>query len=304
MKYTIITCSSTFSEVWEYTNEPNINILWTFRGHNSKVLSYIRMIWFKYNFPMRRLWLNKLIDKIGEVNIVFDSCANEYVLKWLKKLRPDKRFIFYYWNSISHTSINVENVRNIGYEIWGFDKADAKKYHYKYNPQFFCPSWYECLKNLDVPKYDISFVGRDKYKRMELADEILGTLNEKTVLTSNIYFAAPRWYLFFCNKKYKKILAFDKMLQQEMSGRILLDITDSTQCSYTLRVYDALCNKRKLITNNANIMDEKFYDKNNIFIYGLDSLESLHDFLITPFSHEKICELENMNIEHWLARFM
>lgn len=82
-----------------------------------------------------------------------------------------------------------------------------------------------------------------------------------------------------------------------MSGRILLDISDKRQGGYSLNVYDALCNERKLITNKLNIIKEDFYDKHNIFVYGEDSLETLQDFANTPFSKEKTDYIHNKDIK-------
>lgn len=31
MTYTIITCSSAFSSIWKYTNEPDVDIKWAFK---------------------------------------------------------------------------------------------------------------------------------------------------------------------------------------------------------------------------------------------------------------------------------
>ena len=130
MKYTIISCSVSSGTILSHTKETGVDIKWAFKGSKSKIFTYIRMMWFKYNFPMKKIWLNNALSDLGDVMIVFDSCVNEYILAWLKKTYSDKRFIFYYWNSINDTSFPVEKVRDLGYEVWGFDPADSSKYQY------------------------------------------------------------------------------------------------------------------------------------------------------------------------------
>lgn len=307
MKFTIITCSSSFSSIWKYTKEPNIDIKWAFNGSNSKILSFIRMMWFKYNLPMKKIWIHSDMSNLNGINIIFDSGTNEFLLHWIKEHNPRQRCILYYWNTINNvTALKNKKIQKMGYEIWSFDFNDAKKYGYRFNPQFFCPSWYSDLKSIDTPLYDISFVGRDKHKRMLTAEQIVENLsNANTIpLTSNLYFTAPKWYFATKSNKYKKILKFKEMLNQEMQGRILLDITDDNQAGFTLRVFDALCNGRKLITNNINIINESYYDKNNIFIYGFDPLKDFRTFLNTPFSYAKIKEIYNRDITHWLNNFI
>ncbi len=305
MKFTIITCSSSFSSIWKYTEEPDIDIKWAFKGSNSKILSFIRMMWFKYNLPMKKIWIHSEMSNLKNINIIFDSGANEFLLRWIKEHNPGKRCILYYWNTINDTTaLKNKKIQKMGYEIWSFDFKDAKKYGYAFNPQFFCPSWYRELKNFDTPLYDISFVGRDKHKRMLTAEKIVARLSNIRPLTSNLYFTAPKWYFALKNRKYKKMLKFKEMLKQEMLGRILLDITDNDQSGFTLRVFDALCNGRKLITNNINIINETYYDKNNIYIYGWDSLEDFRVFINTPFNFQKLEEIYHRDIAHWLKNFI
>lgn len=302
-KYTIISCSCAFDSVWQYTNAKNVDIQWAFKGSKSKIISFIRIMWYKWNLPMKNLWINKTLSNIDGICIIFDACANIPFLKWFKKNNPNTRCIFYFWNSIAHTKQNIEDIRCLGFEIWGFDKRDSEIYHYQYNPQFFCSSWYDDLKNTNSSLYDISFIGRDYNGRMQKVEEVINVLNTSKKLTSNLYFVAPKWYLFFKNSKYKKILSFKEVLLEEMKGTAILDITDSDQDGYSLRVFDALCNGKKLITNNPNIIDEDFYDKNNIFIYGYSSLDELPAFLTSPFEPGRADAINNRDIEHWLMHF-
>lgn len=160
------------------------------------------------------------------------------------------------------------------------------------------------MKDINDPSYDISFVGRDKNQRMQNAERMVETLSRSVPLKGSLYFAAPKWYLSLKNRKYKKILRFKEMLQKELDGKVLLDITDEGQSGYTLRVFDALCNRRKLVTNNVHIVNEDFYDRRNIFVYGMDSLEDFGNFLNTPFDTEKMEQICSRDIAHWLCRFM
>lgn len=302
-EYTIIDCSCSFDSIWQYTNESNIDIKWAFRGSNSKIISFVRMMWYKWNLPMKSLWINKSLSNLKGTSIIFDVCATIPFLKWFQKNNPDTRCIFYFWNSIAHTKLDIEEIRNAGFEIWGFDKKDSEAYHYQYNPQFFCPSWYDSIRNVNPAPYDISFVGRDCNGKMQNVEQIIDILNSNKPITSNIYFVAPKWYLFFKNKKYKKMLSFKEVLQEEMKATALLDIVKNGQNGYSLRVFDALCNEKKLITNNLNIIEEEFYDSNNVFVYGHDSLDKLSSFLSSPFEHGKADKVKSLSIEHWLMNF-
>lgn len=281
-KYTIISCSCVFDSIWKYTNGKNVTITWAFKGSNSIILSFIRIMWFKLNLPMKKIWIRKSLRNLDGICVIFDSCTNSFFLKWFKENNPKACHIFYFWNSVAHTAWNPQDIQHLGYQVWTFDPKDAVLYQLHYNPQFYCSSWYINLKNTTASSYDISFVGLDSHGRMQNIEKIVEEIGRDIHLTSNLYFVAPRWYLFFKNPKYKKILNFRKMLEEEMKGKAILDIIPSSQSGYSLRVFDALCNGKKLITNNLNILNEDFYDKNNIFIIGHDSIDSLPVFLNIP----------------------
>lgn len=303
-KYTIISCSCVFDSIWKYTSGENVSVTWAFRGSNSIILSFIRIMWFKLNLPMKEIWIKTSLRNLDGICIIFDSCANNFFLEWFKKNNPRARCIFYFWNSIAHKRLNHNYIHSLGYEIWSFDPKDAATYHLHYNPQFFCSSWYRNLKNTDTSIYDISFVGRDSHGRMQKIEQIITDITVNTNLTSNLYFTAPKWYLAFSNLKYRRILNFPEMLEEEMKGKAILDIVPNSQNGYSLRIFDALCNGKKLITNNLNILNEDFYDKNNIFIYGYDSINELPTFINTPpQKNQHLNAVYNRELKYWLMRF-
>lgn len=50
IKYTILSCESSFGTVWYDTNEHNVDIKWAFRGN--------------------KLWISKGLSNLGDVNII------------------------------------------------------------------------------------------------------------------------------------------------------------------------------------------------------------------------------------------
>ena len=44
----------------------NFLIKWAFKGSNSKILSFIRMMWFKYNLPMKKIWIHSEMTNLDK----------------------------------------------------------------------------------------------------------------------------------------------------------------------------------------------------------------------------------------------
>ena len=61
--------------------------------------------------------------------------------------------------------------------------------------------------------------------------------------------------------------------------------------------------KKKLITNNKNVKNFKFYNKNNIFIIGIDKWENLEEFLNKKYHDIDRKILEKYDFKNWLDRF-
>ena len=84
---------------------------------------------------------------------------------------------------------------------------------------------------------------------------------------------------------------------------MVVDIVEKEIQWQTLRPLLALTNKKKLITNNVGIRNEKYYSPDNIFILGEDDSEKLKDFVNSDFVSIDPNDLNYYNASSWLSRF-
>lgn len=241
------------------------------------------------------------IQNIKGTVVVFDGETTVFFLKWLKENNPDTRLIYYYWNAITKYSIMPEEISKLGYEVWSFDPEDCERYGIRYNKEFFCDSWYKGLKRQEDFSYDISFIGRDKNGRMNeilMLKQMIG--ND---FRWDLYFTAGKWWKGFFNKRYQAYLTYDQMINRQHKAKAVLDFASNKQSSITLRFYDALCNGQKVITNNKNIINDPIYNKENIFVLGIDDLQNLKSFLNKPFQPMDNKVIEECSILGWKKRF-
>ena len=69
------------------------------------------------------------------------------------------------------------------------------------------------------------------------------------------------------------------------NSKIVFDICNKNQVGLTMRTIEALGSQRKLITTNKDIVNYDFFDKNNIYVFDLESFEIPSAFLETEY-HE------------------
>ena len=145
------------------------------------------------------------------------------------------------------------------------------------------------------------FVGRDKGRGKYL--QFLQQEFKKQGLDSHFFISKNlEWYekLFKATDNY---LPYQTVLDLIGASRAILDIVQEGQTGLTLRPLEALFLNRKLITNNQDIENYDFYDKQNIFILGKDDLSKIAPFIHSPMKHIPQEVKNYYNFSEWLKRF-
>lgn len=226
----------------------------------------------------------KNIDKV----ILFDTGYHPGITKYIKKKNPKCKIIFYYWNVVNEYNKRPMTDYNID-EVWTFDENDAKKHHMNYNPQFYTKKL--VLENDNVNN-NILFLGRDKGRKL-IIQEIQNFCLKQEIKTE-----------FIIIEQERDIRSYQEYLKLLERSNCILDILAPGQSGMTLRCMESLFLKKKLITNNKDIVNCDFYDKNNIFIIGNDDLLKLKDFLNLPYKDIKQEIIDYYDYENWLKRFL
>ena len=84
----------------------------------------------------------------------------------------------------------------------------------------------------------------------------------------------------------------------------MIDINQSNQTGLTRRPLEALFYNKKLITNNADIRRYNFYNPKNIFIFGIDSAESLKEFVKSPVDKIPAQIRQQYDINTWIDQYL
>ena len=229
----------------------------------------------------------KFIIKKYDYVIVGENGYSKKISEFIKKKNPNCKIIMYYWNVLNEEYKKILDDKNID-EFWTFDKQDAKRYGLKYNPQFYTKAIN--LKKNDIEK-DLVFLGRAKNRKNDLL-KLQVQLEDKGIISE-----------FVISEKEKDIMPYDKYLTLISKSRCILDYNDEGQTGLTLRPMEALFFKKKLITNNKDIINYDFYNPNNIFVLGLDNIDDIKEFIEKEYEEidEKI--IDYYDFEQWLKRF-
>ena len=259
-------------------------------------------LWFIYYLFIGD-WKDKLLE--CDCCIVFDQAFSTALVKCIKIINPEIRVIVYLWNP-TYKNISIINKFNkIKHliSIYSFDKKDCEKYGFYFSPMVYDFSL-KCEEYSSI-KYGVVFVGYLKNRAnllMQLYSK-LRSLNITSffyVLDDNKTNKANKNYPFDLHDSY---LEYDKYKEIMIRSYAILDIVQANQVGLTIRTMEALCYNRKLITNNADIINYDFYRKNNVFVLGIDDIKGLRDFIYSPFEPIPWNTLEKYNFVNWVKAF-
>ena len=233
--------------------------------------------------------------------IIFDSLTSVRHLRWLREEYPDKQIILWCWNRVP----SAEWLRRIppGISVWSFSRADCQAYGLRYNTQFF----FDCLadgaaacrrSSLPSDPPTALFVGRDKSRA-----DVLGSLGSQLKAAGvrvDLRIIPPARGVF--RHMIEKLIPYDAVIELVKNADVLLDYANGGSSGLSLRCMEALFYQKKLITNNAEILEADFYDPMNIYVLGRDQ-RSFDEFLKAPYAPVPSGIRDRYLLSNWLRRF-
>lgn len=251
----------------------------------------------RFNYKISENKLDKLSN--ADVVIVFDSLKNysEVCDTVTRIVSSDTLLIMYLWNPVSHSQ-DFKKLNN-RWKICSFSKNDSDKYGFKFVDTFYNPNL-AINYNQHNCNGNVFFIGTDK-GRFNLLQKIKLDLENRSISTD---FRIVDNFKRLFNSNYSKGISYDKVCRLISESIALLEITQSRQQDPTLRSLESIYFKKKLITNNIDIKKRPFYSPNNIFILGEKDIDTINEFLNSPYDDLTSDIKEYYTFNCWLKRII
>lgn len=240
-------------------------------------------------YPILGCFLGEWKTEIKEYEtvILFDYGYLNFIPQYIKNKNKNIKIILWFWNPINIKNKDFLYNKYID-EFWTFDEKDSHKYNLKCNSQFYSKKF--VLNKNDIT-YDVTFLGRAKDRKNELM-KLKETL-EKMDITTN----------FCIIEKDKDLIGYDEYLENISKSKCVLDYNQEGQVGLTRRPMETLFFRKKLITNNKDIINYDFYRPNNIFVLGIDDIDKIREFIDSPYEEVDEEIINYYDFESWLKRF-
>ena len=233
---------------------------------------------------------NNKLKQLKAKNLKFDFCfvirgdlIPENVLQYAREIST--KMIDYQLDGLS-VSEKILDYDKLFDQIYVFDEQDVKDY-----PNFNLKSITNCFfedKNLSTKTVDFSYIGVNTENRFDLLEKLHQKLKQINKDFNVDFFLKQDEYHWVKSDKIKmldKSFSYQQCLDLSNQSKILVDLKREEHNGLSLRFFEAMHYKNKIITNNSTVKNYDFYHPDNIYITDFNSFNGLEEFIKTPY-HE------------------
>ena len=266
---------------------------------SQKIEKYLQ---YKY---MQSLLNEELSDDFHIVFVIRGVALSSSIMESMRDRFTGARFIMYQWDSNNQN--NYQSIIKYFDNVATFDMVDAKKYGLKYLPLFYIDCFAD-LKGKREKKYDLVFYGAFHSDRLKIVKYFHNKLLENNMkFKSHLYItklALFRFLItgvipirdvsFFSTSK----VSFDEIVESYSETLAVLDVELSIQNGLSMRTFETLGAKLKLITTNKNIKKEQFYNLEKIAVIDRKKPDLDVGFIKTKIEEES--DFTRFHIDSWV----
>ncbi|OCA78609.1 hypothetical protein BBH99_07950 [Chryseobacterium contaminans] len=244
---------------------------------------------FKSQLRVRR-HSEQLLEELNHIKEPFDYTLvirPDYFSKESLTLLKQKTKVFtaYQWDGFQRYPGIVDYIKLFD-RFFVFDKDDYFQYRDQYSNLFPITNFYldHYKKSHENSKDEVFFLGSYLENRIDEIISIASYFEEQKV-GSNIQIVYTRSSIpeKLANSPVKirtHILKYAEMIYEIQKYNYLLEFHNtSIHNGLSFRVFEALCFKKKLITNNPEVKNYDFYHPNNILVWEGQNYEDIIPFL-------------------------
>ena len=210
------------------------------------------------------------------VLVIKGEVVPEWFLTTLRSRCPRVRFVYYTFDSFANSPRGAALLPLFD-RAFSFDPDDARRTGVDHLPLFHRPEFHPGDEPRDL---DVSFIGTLHGDRHAFANAVAAAVPPERRL---LWFYSPAAWYFWLRKvfvrRYRGIpradvrttpLPIGAVAATMRRSKAVIDLQRPGQTGLTMRVFEVLASGAALITANAAIRDEPFYDPARVLIVPAD----------------------------------
>lgn len=261
-------------EVLYYTKSP---LHFKYKGLGQKFVSFLKKIngnSIKKKHredAIKEFTASKVYDKIL---VTHPQYLNVKTHKYLKSITED--YIVYLFDGLKKMPVQKHYVHFFD-EVFSYEIEDCEKHNFKFITNFI-PT--ERFRNSTSSNLLFNISSKDV--RFPKLKNLAEYCNQNNITTRFVLFSKKPLKTALFQGIYGRIdiQQMDKYLKGVTA---FVDIQRPEQNGLSFRVFEAMGNEKKLITDNCHIKKYPFYNPNNIHVIDFQNLHIPEEFLRTPY---------------------
>ncbi len=277
------------------------NPIYKYKNAGEKITNFFMKTFLKKNLKTINNQKNllSLLQSNSDIDLAIINRPDILTDEQLKIVTGNaKRSAAIYWDSFA--KIPQEHTLHFFDKAFSFDETDCKRYHMVKNNNF-----YFVTEKKDHEKWDIFFIGTydkrfpDLVKILSYLKENFSHLKVKSQIYSYHTQEIPddlKENIILTNK----IVPFNEAYVYNQDTKVILDLAHRHQKGLSFRPFEAMGLRKKLITNNPDIVNYDFYNPNNILVIDMDTINIPKGFFETPYEDLPEDIYKKYSIESWV----
>ena len=267
-----------------------------------------------------RKYFSRIIAKHSEqdfdfIFIIKGEAISSSIIKLMKKNFNNSKLLFYSWDSFKNVK-HTDTKLHLFDKLFSFDRNDCKNHqNINYLPLFFSPFYSALDHNNCHKKHDFIFIASLHSDRYDVLHRILSktSIIEPNLTCYSFLFYSSKFFFLLrklFDKNFKNIpynnVSWTSLSQAEVvrkinEANIVIDINHPNQSGLTMRTIESIALKKKLITTNASIKHESFYNKANILIIDRNTPIISRDFIFSSYKEIDETIIDGYSIREWIS---
>ncbi|ROI13211.1 hypothetical protein [Epilithonimonas hominis] len=238
------------------------------------------------------------LDMLDYVLVIRPDAFPIPVIQELKK--KTKKLIAYQWDGIEKFP-EVKKYFHLFDTFFCFDSADEKN-----NIKPITNFYFDCIppvyKDYNAQKPEFYFVGLYWENREKKIDRFISEVLKMEVELSIFIQYNNKSEIKNPKIKYiKERITFLENLRNVEKADVLLDFVDPVHNGLSIRFFEAIYYKKKVITDNQTVKDYDFYHPDNIFVLD-ENFDQIDSFLNTPYRELSEEIVKKYGFTNWIKQ--
>lgn len=273
-----------------------------------KIENFISKTFFKINKKHEKSVesLSKKFFNLHQFDYIIINRHDLLSENQLKVLKTKTSNLFgVFWDSIDKIPNQESNI-NLFDKIFSFDRFDCEEHNFSKISNFYFVKQAES-KNL---KFTVSYLGTYD-KRIDAVVDFFNYFQEMKISSIGkiyIYISELKGVKEILPSSVQfihKIVPFRKSYEFYNQSKMILDLAHENQKGLSFRPFEAIGLKKKLITNNPEILKYDFYNHNNIFlVQNSKDINIPADFFTSDYEELDPEISEKYYIKNWVQNLL